>query len=157
MLETEIDAVETRWRSSRERVLGFSMSLGEHERGVLPGDLFLLARSPEGELCAVMRFLSHRGNLSLDTMRRVGETPNGLNEALVCTALAVARERGVREVSLNYAGLAHLIRREPTGNRLTRGRPPPCARVARPPLSDGATGPLQRQVRARVATALSRL
>ena len=121
MLETEIDAVETRWRSGRERVLGFSMSLGEHERGVLPGDLFLLARSPEGELCAVMRFLSHRGNLSLDTMRRVGETPNGLNEALVCTALAVARERGVREVSLNYAGLAHLIRREPTGNRLTRG------------------------------------
>lgn len=119
-LEAEIDAVENQWRSSRGRVLGFSMSLGEHERGALPGDLLLLARSPEGHLRAVMRFLPHRGNLSLDTMRRVGETPNGLNEALVCTALAVARERGVREVSLNYAGLAHLIRREPQGSWLTR-------------------------------------
>ena len=67
-----------------------------------------------------MRFLSHRGNLSLDTMRRVGETPNGLNEALVCEALAVARDRGVAEVSLNYAGLAHVVRREPEGNRLTQ-------------------------------------
>jgi lysyl-tRNA synthetase, class II len=119
-LEAEIDAVESRWRTGRDRVLGFSMSLGEHERGARAGDLFLLARSPEGDLRAVMRFLPHRGNLSLDTMRRVGDTPNGLNEALVCTALAVARERGVREMSLNYAGLAHLIRREPTGNRLTR-------------------------------------
>jgi lysyl-tRNA synthetase, class II len=120
ILESEIEAVEGRWRSSRERVLGFSMSFGEHEYGVRPGDLFLLARSPEGELRAVMRFLSHRGNLSLDTMRRVGETPNGLNEALVCSALTVAHERGVAEVSLNYAGLAHLIRHEPEGNRLTR-------------------------------------
>jgi lysyl-tRNA synthetase class 2 len=119
-LEAEIDAVESEWRSGRDRVLGFSMSLGEHEHGVHAGDLFLLARSPEGTLRAVMRFLSHRGKLSLDTMRRVGETPNGLNEALVCEALAVARDRGVPEVSLNYAGLAHVVRRDPEGNRLTR-------------------------------------
>jgi lysyl-tRNA synthetase class 2 len=119
-LEAEIDAVESEWRSGRDRVLGFSMSLGEHEHGVHPIDLFVLARSPAGELRAVMRFLSHRGNLSLDTMRRVGETPNGLNEAIVCEALAVARARGVAEVSLNYAGLAHVVRREPEGNRLTR-------------------------------------
>lgn len=120
VLEAEIEAVEARWRLGCERVLGFSMSLGEHECGVRANDLFLLARSPEGDVCGVMRFLSHRGNLSLDTMRRVGETPNGLNEALVCAALAVARERGIAEVSLNYAGLAHLIRREPDSNRLTR-------------------------------------
>jgi lysyl-tRNA synthetase, class II len=116
-LEAEIDAVEHAWRSARDRVLGFAMSLGEHEDGVHPDDLFLLARSPTGQLRAVMRFLAHRGNLSLDTMRRVGETPNGLNEALVCEALAVARERGVPEVSLNYAGLAHLLRR-PARNRV---------------------------------------
>ena len=29
-------------------------------------------------------------------------------------ALESARERGIAEVSLNYAGLAHLVRREPT-------------------------------------------
>jgi lysyl-tRNA synthetase class 2 len=57
-----------------------------------------------------MRFASYCGNLSLDTMRRVGETPNGLNEALVCRAIESARELGVPQVSLNYAGLAHLVR-----------------------------------------------
>ncbi|MBV9818379.1 MAG: DUF2156 domain-containing protein [Solirubrobacterales bacterium] len=120
-LEAEIDALEARWRAQRERLLGFVMSMGAFDPGVRPDDLYLLARSPSGELCASMRFLAHRGNLSLDTMRRVGDSPNGLNEALVCRALIVARERGVPEVSLNYAGLAHLARREPSGNRLQRG------------------------------------
>ncbi len=118
--EAEIDALEARWREGRERMLGFTMGMGEHEGGVTAGDLYLLARSPEGELAATMRFISHRGKLSLDTMRRVGETPNGLNEALVCRALEIARERGVAEVSLNYAGLAHLIRHEPPGGWLAR-------------------------------------
>jgi lysyl-tRNA synthetase, class II len=67
-----------------------------------------------------MRFISHCVKLSLDTMRRVGETPNGLNEALVCRALQVARQRGVAEVSLNYAGLGHLVRNEPHGNLANR-------------------------------------
>lgn len=62
-----------------------------------------------------MHFVSHCGKLSLDTMRRVGETPNGVNEALVCRALDIARRRGVAEVSLNYAGLAHLMRTAPSG------------------------------------------
>jgi lysyl-tRNA synthetase class 2 len=68
-----------------------------------------------------MRFIAHCGKLSLDTMRRVGETPNGLNEALVCHALEIARERGVAEVSLNYAGLAHLVRSKPPGGAVRRG------------------------------------
>ena len=114
-LETEIDALERRWRAGRGRMLGFAMAMGEFDPGIGPADLYMLARSPSGELAGVMRFISHRGKLSLDTMRRVGETPNGLNEALVCTALEVARERGVVEVSLNYAGLGHLIRR-PAGD-----------------------------------------
>lgn len=108
--EGEIDAVEARWRAQRPQVLGFAMSMGPFEVGVRPTDVYLLARSPQGGLAATMRFITHRGKLSLDTMRRVGETPNGLNEALVCRALELARERGIREVSLNYAGLAHLIR-----------------------------------------------
>jgi lysyl-tRNA synthetase class 2 len=122
-LETEIDAVETEWRSRRCRLLGFAMGMGEFEGGVRAHDLFLLARSPEGALLAVMRFIAHRGKLSLDTMRRVGDTPNGLNEALVCRALEVARERGIAEVSLNYAGLAHVVRHEcasTLGNRIAR-------------------------------------
>jgi lysyl-tRNA synthetase, class II len=94
--------------------------MGEFELCVRPDDVYVLARSPEGRLHAVMRFLGHRGKLSLDTMRRVGETPNGLNEALVCTALEYARTHHVTEVSLNYAGLGHLVRRAPSGGRLSR-------------------------------------
>jgi lysyl-tRNA synthetase class 2 len=119
-LETEIDALETSWRSTRRRLLGFAMGMGPYESGVRANDLYLLARSADGALHAVMRFISHCGKLSLDTMRRVGETPNGLNEALVCAALEIARARGITEVSLNYAGLAHLVRNEPSGNRSTR-------------------------------------
>jgi lysyl-tRNA synthetase class 2 len=119
-LESEIDAVEAQWRSQRGRMLGFAMAMGEFDLGVRPADLYVLAWSPEGRLSAVMRFLSCRGNLSLDTMRRVGETPNGLNESLVCRALQFAREHGIREVSLNYAGLGHLVRRGPSGNRPVR-------------------------------------
>lgn len=117
-LEAEIDALEAGWRSQRDRMLGFAMAMGEFDLGLRPADLYLLARSPDGQLCAVMRFLSHREKLSLDTMRRVGETPNGLNEAMVCRALRIARERSVAEVSLNYAGLGHLVRRGPAHNPL---------------------------------------
>jgi lysyl-tRNA synthetase class 2 len=118
--EAEIDAVEAQWRADRPRMLGFAMSMGEFEVGVRPNDLYLLARSPEGNLAATMRFIAHRGKLSLDTMRRVGETPNGLNEALVSRALELARERGIYEVSLNYAGLAHVIRHTPSGSWFRR-------------------------------------
>jgi lysyl-tRNA synthetase, class II len=117
---TEIDLLERAWQEDHERISGFAMSFGRYEHGASDGDLVLLGRAPDGQLRAVMRFLAHRGNLSLDTMRRVGETPNGLNEALVCRALQVARERGVQEVSLNYAGLAQLTRDRSGVSRINR-------------------------------------
>lgn len=88
------------------------MGMGPWEAEQQPDDLYLLGRDPGGELRAVMRFIDHPGGLSLDTMRRVGETPNGLNEALVCRALELAAERGACEVSLNFAGFAHLMAAE---------------------------------------------
>lgn len=118
-LEREIDQLEHSWRTGRKRLIGFAMGMGAFESAVRPGDLYLLARSPDGRLGAVMHFISHCGNLSLDTMRRVGQTPNGLNEALVCRALELARQRGVSQVSLNYAGLGHLVR---TGHEQGRAR-----------------------------------
>lgn len=118
--EAEIGSLEAAWRQQRGRLLGFTMSMGEFERGVRPDDLYALAWSPDDQLSAVIRFLSHRGKLSLDTMHRIGATPNGLNEALVCHALEIARQRGVPEVSLNYAGLGHLFRRGPSGNWFVR-------------------------------------
>ncbi len=119
-LEHEIDHLESRWRAEHPRLYGFAMAMGSFEPGVRPDDLYAVARSPEGELGAVMRFIGHCGKLSLDTMHRVGETPNGLNEALVAHTLEEARERGVPEVSLNYAGLAHMLRARPSRNPVRR-------------------------------------
>jgi lysyl-tRNA synthetase class 2 len=120
-LGAEIDAFEAAWRARKRRLLGFAMGMGPFDADVGPNDLYVLARSPDGRLCAVMRFAWHCGRLSLDAMHRGEETPNGLNEALVCRALEAARERGVREVSLNYAGLGHLARdRADARGRLNR-------------------------------------
>ena len=116
-LEAEIDTLERGGAPASGACSGLRWGWAPTRPRSRPNDLYLLARSPEGELGAVMRFVSHCGKLSLDTMRRVGETPNGLNEALVCRALKVARERGVTQVSLNYAGLAHLVRGEPSPRR----------------------------------------
>ena len=119
-LESEIELLSARWREDHPRVHGFAMGMGSFTAELRPDDLYLLARAPTGELGAVMRFVTCGRLLSLDTMQRVGDTPNGLNEALVTRALDVARERGVAEVSLNYAGLAHLVRGEPSRNRVVR-------------------------------------
>ena len=156
-LETEIELLSARWRDDHPRVHGFAMGMGSFTAELRPDDLYLLARSPAGELGGVMRFVTCGQSLSLDTMQRVGDTPNGLNEALVVRALAVARERGVAEVSLNYAGLAHLVRGEPSRNRSSRGADAPGARTAAPPLPDGPARALQREVLAGVAPALPRL
>ncbi|MGZ4193827.1 MAG: bifunctional lysylphosphatidylglycerol flippase/synthetase MprF [Solirubrobacteraceae bacterium] len=119
-MECEIELLSARWRDDHPRVHGFAMGMGSFTAELRPDDLYLLARSPAGELGAVMRFVTCGALLSLDTMQRVGDTPNGLNEALVARALEVARERGVAEVSLNYAGLAHLVRSEPSRNPVVR-------------------------------------
>ncbi len=119
-LESEIELVSARWRDDHADVHGFAMGMAGFTSEVRPDDLYVLARAPAGELGAVMRFVTCGNTLSLDTMQRVGDTPNGLNEALVVCALAEARERGIADVSLNYAGLAHFVRREPSGNPVAR-------------------------------------
>jgi lysyl-tRNA synthetase class 2 len=119
-LERELEALEARWREEHPEVLGFAMSMGAFHSELRPDDLYAIARGPDGQLGAVMRFMSHCGKLSLDTMRRVGTTPNGLNEALVAHTLERARERGVPEVSLNYAGLAHVLRAPAPRNPVRR-------------------------------------
>jgi lysyl-tRNA synthetase, class II len=107
----EIHALEREWQAGRPRLYGFAMTLGrvsvasEDDRSV-----YALARDPDGRLGAFLRFVSYRGGLSLDSMRRRPEgVPNGLNEALVVAVIEHARELGAREVSLNFAGFAHVM------------------------------------------------
>jgi lysyl-tRNA synthetase class 2 len=48
--------------------------------------------------------------MSLSFMRRDRDTPNGLTEFLVVKAIELMRERGIEELSLNFAAFARLIR-----------------------------------------------
>jgi lysyl-tRNA synthetase class 2 len=52
---------------------------------------------------------SGRCALSLSSMPRLRDTPNGFNEWLICVAIAWARERGIASVSLNFAPFAALL------------------------------------------------
>ncbi len=106
----EIDRVERRWRSGQPRLQGFAMTLGrlwgaEEDAA----SLYVVARDLGGELRSFLRFAVLSDSLSLDVMRRSGGEPNGLSEALVAAALTEARARELREVSLNFAGFAHVM------------------------------------------------
>jgi lysyl-tRNA synthetase, class II len=86
---------------------GFSMamdSICQHREETL----VLLARDGEGTIRGVLHFVPCYGRaaVSLSFMRRDPDTPNGLTEFLVATAAELLRERGLRELSLNFATFA---------------------------------------------------
>ncbi len=91
---------------------GFSMGMdGIH--GVLEQDtLFVIARDGEGALRGVLHFVPCYGRsaMSLSIMRRDPSTPNGLMEFLVVAAIESMRERGIEEISLNFAALTKYMR-----------------------------------------------
>ena len=106
----ELRGVQDAWAAEHTGLKGFAMTLGRLWGAAEDADgLYVLARDPGGCVTAFLHFLPYEGGLSLDAMRRVGDEPNGLNEALVVRALEHAREHGVREVSLNFAGFAHIM------------------------------------------------
>jgi lysyl-tRNA synthetase class 2 len=109
-LVAELGHLEEEWRRRQRRLQGFAMTLGRLW-GAREDDhsLYALARAPDGTLRSFMRFASFQRGLSLDVMRRTGDEPNGVNEAVIVAVLEHARERGMPEVSLNFAGFAHVM------------------------------------------------
>ena len=106
----EIAQLEHEFNSSRPRVYGFAMSLGRLWGAPEDDDaLYALARDPGGAVAAFIRFLPYRDGLSLDAVRRTPAMPNGVCEGLVVRALERARSDGLGEVSLNFAGFAHVM------------------------------------------------
>ena len=102
----EIERVIERGRQGApER--GFSMAMDSISRHA-DETLVLLARDAEGTIRGVLHFVPCYGRsaVSLSFMRRDPDTPNGLTEFLVATAADQLRERGVRELSLNFATFA---------------------------------------------------
>jgi lysyl-tRNA synthetase class 2 len=106
----EIAQLEHEFKSSRPRVYGFAMSLGRLWGSPEDDDaLYALARDPSGTVAAFIRFVPYGAGLSLDAVRRTPGMPNGVCEGLVVRAIERARADGLGEVSLNFAGFAHVM------------------------------------------------
>jgi lysyl-tRNA synthetase class 2 len=106
----QVEAVVERGRQGApER--GFSMAMdslqGQHGHETL----VVIARDGEGQIRGVLHFVPCYGRaaVSLSFMRRDPATPNGLTEFLVVRAIELLRERGVEELSLNFAAFARWL------------------------------------------------
>jgi len=78
--------------------------------------LVVIARDSSGDVRAFLQFVPSYGRpaMSLSSMRRERTTPNGMTEFLLVRAIELLRERGVREISLNFAAFARIVH-EPKG------------------------------------------
>jgi lysyl-tRNA synthetase, class II len=106
----ELDRVSELWRAgAAER--GFSMAMDSVCcEGHCDGSV-ALARDGAGALRGFIHFVPTYGRraVSLSTMRRDRETPNGLMEFLVVRSIELLRDAGVEEVSLNFAAFARFM------------------------------------------------
>src|SRR6266516_1104729 len=106
----ELEAVTKRWLAgAAER--GFSMSMDSLRTEREAGGVVLLARDSEGRIRGFLHLVPSYGRpaMSLSSMRRDRETPNGLMEFLVVRAIEALGDRGVEEVSLNFAAFARVM------------------------------------------------
>jgi lysyl-tRNA synthetase class 2 len=81
-----------------------------HSKGT-QDTVVVIARDAAGRIRGFLQFVPSYGRaaVSLSAMRREHDTPNGLTEFLVVRAVELLRERGVEEVSLNFAAFARII------------------------------------------------
>lgn len=103
----EVEEVVERGRQGApER--GFSMAMdslqGQHDHETL----VVIARDVERQVRGVLHFVPCYGRaaVSLSFMRRDPSTPNGLTEFMVVRAIELLRERGLEQLSLNFAAFA---------------------------------------------------
>jgi lysyl-tRNA synthetase class 2 len=105
-----LERVSADWRAGApER--GFTMALDSLRSDDRDDGAVLVARDSEGRVRGFLHFVPtyDRPAMSLAAMRRERETPNGLTEFLVVRAIGSLRERGIEELSLNFAAFARLI------------------------------------------------
>jgi lysyl-tRNA synthetase, class II len=119
----ELEAVSGRWRQGADE-RGFSMA---HD--VLCDDLLrdasvVLARDAEGRVRGFLHFVPVFGRraVSLAFMRRDHDTPNGLSDFLVVEAARLLGERGVEELSLNFAVFGRWLREPANALERAAGR-----------------------------------
>jgi lysyl-tRNA synthetase class 2 len=109
-MRDELEALARDWRGTApER--GFVMALDALFRLGDDEALFVVGLDERGSPAGLLHFcVSHAGSaLSLSTMPRRRDVPNGFNEWLICEAIAWARDRGFGRVSLNFSPFAALL------------------------------------------------
>ena len=116
-LRRQLERVSHDWRGDQpER--GFVMaldalfSLGDEDA------VFVVGFGPEGDAAGFLHFAISSESLSLSSMPRLRDTPNGFNEWLICEAIDWARANGYAHVSLNFAPFAALLAPEAQLNGL---------------------------------------
>jgi lysyl-tRNA synthetase, class II len=109
-LRAELQDVAHEWRGAApER--GFVMAL-DALFGLGDEDaVFVVGFMPSGRAAGFLHFaVCPAGHaLSLSSMPRLRQTPNGFNEWLICEAIEWAKEHEYRRVSLNFAPFAALL------------------------------------------------
>ena len=118
-LREQLEEITRAWRGSApER--GFAMALDTLFR--VDDAVFVIGYGPEGTPKGFLHFAASTpgGALSLSSMPRLRDTPNGFNEWLVCNSVDWARGHGFERVSLNFAPFAALLAPEAELSALQR-------------------------------------
>ena len=119
----ELEHVSAQWRQgAAER--GFTMAMDSLRGTHHAGSVIVSARDAEGRIRAFIHFVPSYGRpaMSLSFMRRDHDTPNGLMEFLVVRAIELLRDRGVEELSLNFAAFARWLERPADAIERTLGK-----------------------------------
>jgi lysyl-tRNA synthetase class 2 len=105
-----LETVSDSWRDGADE-RGFSMTLDSLGGAGGRDALVALARDDRGEIRAFLQIVTAYGRpaMSLSMMRRERDTPNGLMEFMVVETVRLLRERGVEELSLNFAAFARWL------------------------------------------------
>ncbi|HEY0414740.1 MAG TPA: phosphatidylglycerol lysyltransferase domain-containing protein [Gaiellaceae bacterium] len=118
-LRAEVRAVSEEWRGNwPER--GFTMAMDALFR--YPDTVLAVALGPDGHVGGFLQLVPSPASegYSLASMRRRGDTPNGLMEFLITETVGWARRHAVTEVSLNFAVFADFLRSADDAGRWTR-------------------------------------
>jgi lysyl-tRNA synthetase class 2 len=109
-LRLELEAIAQEWRGDQpER--GFVMALDALFRLGDDDGLFVVGIDAAGRPGGFLHFAVSRAGsaLSLSSMPRRRDVPNGFTEWLICESIAWARADGLARVSLNFAPFAALL------------------------------------------------
>jgi len=110
----------------RHRELGFSMALEEPFSAEHPECLLVVCWNRMGEPIAFQRYVPCKGGecVSLDAMRRIPGSPNGVNERMIVEMVRWAGAHGVTELSVNFVGFRRVIAEgaSPSAARFVAGR-----------------------------------